>query len=88
MKASIQSSARSIVTSALSFFSATIGVGLISKLEMISALCDLMARGAIISMFIIIFMLPAILLVCNKFIIKTSKNFVVSKSIDLNKGEI
>lgn len=88
MKASIQSSARSIITSALSFFSATIGVGLISKLEMISALCDLMARGAIISMFIIIFMLPAILLVCNKFIIKTSKNFVISKSIDLNKGEI
>lgn len=88
MKASIQSSARSIITSALSFFSATIGVGLISKLEMISALCDLMARGAIISMFIIIFMLPAILLVCNNFIIKTSKNFVVSKFIDLNKEEI
>jgi predicted RND superfamily exporter protein len=88
MTASIQSSARSIVTSALSFFSATIGVGLISKLEMISSLCALMARGAIISMFIIIFMLPAILLICNKFIIKTSKGFIVSKSMDLNKGEI
>lgn len=88
MTASIQSSARSIVTSALSFFSATIGVGLISKLEMISSLCALMARGAIISMFIIIFMLPAILLICNKFVIKTSKGFMVSKSMDLNEGEI
>ena len=88
MIASIQSSGRSIVTSALSFFSATIGVGLISKLEMISSLCSLMARGAIISMFIIIFMLPAILLVFHKFIIKTSKNFVPSPSKNLNKGEI
>lgn len=77
MTISIQSSARSIVTSALSFFSATIGVGLISKLEMISSLCSLMSRGAIISMFIIIFMLPAILLICHKFIIKTSKGFIV-----------
>jgi predicted RND superfamily exporter protein len=77
MTISIQSSARSIVTSALSFFSATIGVGLISKLEMISALCSLMSRGAIISMFIIIFMLPAILLICHKFIIKTSRGFIV-----------
>ncbi|OXX82722.1 antibiotic ABC transporter permease [Paraclostridium benzoelyticum] len=88
MTASIQSSARSIVTSALSFFSATIGVGLISKLEMISALCSLMARGAIISMFIIIFMLPAILLVCHKFIIKTSKGFVTPQPKNLNKGDI
>lgn len=77
MKVSIQSSARSIVTSALTFFSATIGVGLISNLEMISALCSLMSRGAIISMFIIIFMLPAVLLVCHQLIIKTSKNFVL-----------
>ncbi|WP_338658294.1 efflux RND transporter permease subunit [Paraclostridium sordellii] len=88
MRISIQSSARSIVTSALSFFSATIGVGLISKLEMISALCSLMARGAIISMFIIIFMLPAILLTFNSLIIKTSKNFIPKKSSNLNKGEI
>ena len=88
MRVSIQSSARSIVTSALSFFSATIGVGLISKLEMISALCSLMARGAIISMFIIIFMLPAILLTFNSLIIKTSKNFIPKKSANLNKGEI
>lgn len=88
MRISIQSSARSIVTSALSFFSATIGVGLISKLEMISALCSLMARGAIISMFIIIFMLPSILLTFNSLIIKTSKNFIPKKSSNLNKGEI
>jgi hypothetical protein len=87
MTVSIQSSARSIVTSALSFFSATIGVGLISKLEMISALCSLMSRGAIISMFIIIFMLPAILLVCHKFIIKTSKGFEVFENKVAVKGK-
>lgn len=87
MTISIQSCGRSIVTSALSFFSATIGVGIISKLEMISALCNLMARGAIISMFIILFMLPAILLACNKIIIKTSLGFIPKKS-KLSKGEI
>jgi hypothetical protein len=87
MTVSIQSSARSIVTSALSFFSATIGVGLISKLEMISALCSLMSRGAIISMFIIIFLLPAILLVCHKFIVKTSKGFEVCENKVAVKGE-
>lgn len=76
MKKSIQSSSRAIVTSALSFFSATIGVGVISKLEMISSLCSLMSRGAIISMFMIIFILPAILLVSHNGILKTSKNFI------------
>lgn len=80
MKVAVQSSARSIVTSALTFFSATIGVGLISELEMISALCSLMSRGAIISMFMIIFILPAVLLSCHKIIIKTSKNFVPKPS--------
>ncbi|MDZ4910667.1 MMPL family transporter, partial [Clostridium perfringens] len=57
MERSIKSSCPSIITSALSFFGATVGVGLISKLDMISALCTLMARGAIVSMFIIIFIL-------------------------------
>ncbi|WP_454053274.1 efflux RND transporter permease subunit [Clostridium sp. Marseille-Q7071] len=75
MTIAVQSSAKSIVTSALSFFAATAGVGIISKLEMISSLCTLMARGAIISMLIILFILPSILLVCEKVIEKTSKNF-------------
>lgn len=76
MKISLQGSTISIVTSALTFFGATAGVGIISDMEMISSLCTLMARGAIISMFVILFILPGILLICEKLIVKTSKNFV------------
>lgn len=76
MKIAIQKCGRSIVTSGFSFFSSTIGVGLISKLEMISSLCSLMARGAIISMFVILFMLPGLLLLSEKLIEKTSKDFI------------
>lgn len=75
IEVAVQSSAKSIVTSALTFFAATAGVGMISKLEMISSLCNLMSRGAIISMFVIIFILPSILLVCDGIIEKTSKGF-------------
>ena len=60
------------------FFAATAGVGIISDIEMISSLCILMSRGAIISMFVILFVLPGILLLCEKLIIKTSKSFVKS----------
>ncbi len=81
MERSIKSSAPSIITSALSFFGATIGVGLISKLDMISALCTLMSRGAIVSMFIIIFILPAILLLFEGIVVKTSKNFITKKEL-------
>lgn len=76
MELAIKSSAPSILTSALTFFAATVGVGLISKLEMISSLCTLMSRGAIVSMFMIIFILPAILLLFEGIIVKTSKNFI------------
>ena len=76
MKISLQGSTISIVTSALTFFGSTAGVGIISDMEMISSLCTLMARGAIISMFVILFILPGILLICEKLIVKTSKNFV------------
>ena len=76
MKIALQSSSRSIVTSALTFFGATVGVGIISDMEMISSLCTLMARGAIISMLVILFVLPGILLIFEKVIVKTSKTFI------------
>lgn len=76
MRIAVQSSTRSIITSALTFFGATAGVGIISKLEMVSSLCTLMARGAIISMFVILFVLPGILLISEKVIVKTSKGFI------------
>ncbi|MCI6738466.1 MAG: MMPL family transporter [Intestinibacter sp.] len=81
MKSSIQHCAGSIMTSALSFFSATIGVGVISRLELISSLCSLMSRGAIISMFMIIFILPGLLLVFEPVIRKTSKGFEEPKKV-------
>ena len=75
----LQSSSRSIITSALTFFGATAGVGIISELEMISSLCVLMARGAIISMLVILFVLPGILLMFEGIIVKTSKSFIRCK---------
>ena len=75
----LQSSSRSIITSALTFFGATAGVGIISELEMISSLCVLMARGAIISMLVILFVLPGILLMFEGIIVKTSKSFIMCK---------
>ena len=75
----LQSSSRSIITSALTFFGATAGVGIISELEMISSLCVLMARGAIISMLVILFVLPGVLLMFEGIIVKTSKSFIMCK---------
>ncbi|MCI9246892.1 MAG: MMPL family transporter [Clostridia bacterium] len=63
----------SIVTSGLCFFGATFGVGVYSEIEMIGSLCSLMSRGAIISMIVVITVLPAFLLVCDKLICKTTK---------------
>ena len=68
-----RASAQSIMVSALSFFAATIGVGLYSNIDMISSLCILMARGAIISMIVVIFVLPSMFMVFDKVIVKTSK---------------
>lgn len=75
-QASIQialgSSISSVIVSALGFFAATFGVGLYSDIDMISALCTLMARGAIISMITVIFILPSMLMVFDKVICTTT----------------
>ena len=83
MDNAISNSAGSIFVSGMSFFAATFGVGMISKLNMIGSLCNLMSRGALISMFIVICVIPAILLVFDKVIIHTSIGFKQLK----NKGE-
>lgn len=70
----------SIIASALSFFGATFGVGVYSSIDMISSLCLLMARGAIISMFSVICILPAMFMVFDKVIIKTSYTFKIGKN--------
>jgi len=75
-KASIQS----VIVSALSFFAATFGVGLYSNIDMISSLCTLMARGALISMTVVIFVLPSVFMIFDGLIIRTSKGFKVKSS--------
>ena len=69
----------SIVVSGLCFFGATFGVGAYSKIEMIGSLCTLMSRGAIISMISVIFVLPALLLVFDKVVCKTTKELRLIK---------
>ena len=69
-------SMQSVIVSALSFFAATFGVGLYSNVDMIASLCSLMARGAIISMSVVIFILPSMFMIFDKIICKTSKGFV------------
>lgn len=77
-----KASAQSIIVSALSFFAATIGVGLYSNIDMISSLCVLMARGAIISMIVVVFILPSMFMVFDKVIVRTSKDFLPKKAED------
>ncbi|MCR5250964.1 MAG: MMPL family transporter [Lachnospiraceae bacterium] len=72
IRIAVRTSAKSILVSALSFFAATIGVGLYSKIDMISALCILMARGAIVSMVCVIFVLPSFLMIFDGLILKTT----------------
>ena len=62
-----------IITSALCFFSATIGVSLVTKIDMIGSICTLLSRGSIISMLVVILILPSLLLLFDKFILKTTK---------------
>ncbi len=66
------SSVSSIFVSAMCFFGATIAVFAISKIDMIGSLCLLMARGAIISMLVVMFIVPSVLLMFDKLIIKTT----------------
>lgn len=69
----------SIIASALSFFAATIGVGLYSKIDMISSLCILLSRGAIISMFVVLLVLPSALMLFDGIITHTSLGFLPKK---------
>ena len=70
----------SIIVSALGFFAATFGVGMIASVDMIASLCTLMARGAIISMFVVIFVLPSLFVLLDKVFIHTSLGFKPKKN--------
>lgn len=75
----LEGSIQSIIVSALSFFAATFGVGVYSNIDMISSLCSLMARGAIISMFVVIFILPSMFMVFDRLICASSVGFKPKK---------
>lgn len=75
ISSAVNSSLQSVFVSALSFFAATFGVGMYSSIDMISALCVLLARGAIISFLVVAFILPAMFMVFDKLIINTSMDF-------------
>lgn len=72
----LSTSIPSIIVSALGFFAATFGVGLISSVDMIGSLCSLMARGALVSMIVVIFVLPSLFVLLDKIIIHTSMGFI------------
>lgn len=84
-----QESVQSIVVSALSFFAATFGVGLYSDIDMISSLCTLMARGALISMCAVILMLPSALMLFDKVIMfRYRKNLIDGPLTDADNDTV
>ena len=72
----------SIISSGLSFFAATFGVACYSQVEMIGSICTLLARGAIISTIVVLLILPAMFMIFDKVIIKTTKGFKVPKKLN------
>ena len=72
----LKATMKSVMVSAFTFFGATFGVGVYSSIDMISSLCLLMARGAIVSMLCVICILPAMYIVFDKVIVKGSYKFL------------
>ena len=75
----LSTSIPSILVSALGLFAATFGVAVYSDIDIISSMCSLMARGAIISMFCVVLILPAMLMLCDKIIRATTLGFKAKK---------
>lgn len=71
----LETSIPSIIVSAIGFFAATFGVGCIASVDMIGSLCTLMARGALISMFVVILVLPSFFVLLDKLILYSSIGF-------------
>ena len=79
VSAAHKASIESIITSGLSFFAATFGVSAYSKVDMIGSICTLLSRGALISVVVVELVLPAMFLIFDKVICKTSINFLGKK---------
>ena len=74
----------SIVTSGCSFFACTFGISVYSQVDMIGSICTLLSRGALISMIVVIFVLPAMFMLFDKLIVKTSIGFLGKKKKAVN----
>ena len=68
----VSSAAQSILVSGIGFFAATYGVGLYSDIDMISSMCRLIARGALMSVGVVLFLLPAMLMLLDKLIVRST----------------
>ena len=84
----LSTSVKSIVTSGLGFFAATVGVAVYSKIGMISSLCVLLSRGALISMAVVIGVLPSMFMVFDGLICRTSKGFLPENEKNSHKHRI
>lgn len=72
VKTALTTSIPSIIVSGMGLFAATFGVAIYSNIDIVSSMCMLLARGAIISMLLVIFILPALFMLCDKLICKTT----------------
>ena len=79
---SVYNSSQSILTSGLTFFGATVGVSLISKMELLQSICLLIARGALYSMVVIIFVLPCFLIIFEGIISHTTLGWPKKEKIN------
>jgi predicted RND superfamily exporter protein len=79
IKIAMENSVNSIFVSGMCFFGATFGVGMVSTIDMIGSLCRLIARGAIISMLVVVLLLHSILLIFDSLITKTTIGFKKGK---------
>lgn len=88
VKTALQTSVPSIIVSGMGLFAATFGVAIYSDVDIISSMCMLMARGAVISMLLVIFVLPALLLLCDKVVCRTTIGMLkVNRKLEVRVNE-
>ena len=83
----LSTSIPSIIVSGMGLFAATFGVAIYSDIDIISSMCMLMARGAVVSMLCVIFILPALLLLCDKAVCATTLDLRVLLKKKKEKNE-
>ena len=74
-----KTSMKSVIISGCSFFAATFGVGMYSQVDMIGAICTLLSRGAVISTVVVLLVLPAMFMIFDPLIVRTSIGFLPAK---------